>query len=110
MIKKIDRSIIVEKFDVPKEIKNTEPKMENKSVNISVSDVVDMLAGYQIAIQPVVKTSPENNTGKCMICGKGTNAPERKICWECHKVHMKNIYQQCVQTMKDGKTQFEYKY
>lgn len=110
MIKKVtDNSIIVEKIEAQKT--DVQPITEkNNSVTLSVEQVMNMLAGYQISSQAIVALGKENNVGKCLICGKGTNAKEREICWDCHKIHMKNIYDQCVEAMKSGKKTFTYKY
>lgn len=89
-----DKSISVEKFDVPESVGFSEEVRMEKQVVLSTRDIIDMLAGYQIESNSIIKTSPENNTGTCMICGAGTNAPERKICFNCHKKYMKDIYNQ----------------
>lgn len=88
-----DKSISVEKFDAPKPVMHSARSQEEREVVLSARNIVDMLAGYQIEVSSIVKTSPENNTGTCLICGTGTNAPERKICFNCHKKHMKDIYE-----------------
>lgn len=89
-----DKSISVEKFEVPNSAGFLEEVVTEKEVVLSTRDIIDMLAGYQIESNSVIKTSPENNTGNCLLCGAGTNAPERKICFDCHKKYMKDIYNQ----------------
>lgn len=91
-----DKSISVEKFDVPQSVGFAEEVVLKKEVVLSARDVIDMLAGYQIESNSIIKTSPENNVTPCLLCGEMTNAPERKICFKCHKKYMKNIYNQLI--------------
>lgn len=91
--KPVDNSIIVEKMEVKEEIKVIkEPEIE-KEVEITVKQVVDMLAGYQQSPHTIVKLDTQNGVGKCVICGEKTNAKERCICWKCHGKYAKEIYQ-----------------
>lgn len=111
MIKKNQsKSLIVEKFPAPEEPVVIDNTPKEKEVYIAVSDVLDMLAGYSMDTHPLVKLSKSNDAGDCMLCGKKTNAPQRRICWECHKTHMKNLYDMALKAAIDGQSGFTYKY
>lgn len=110
MVKRNSKSLIVEKFPAPEEPKTVSEVNEKKEIYLTISDVLDMLAGYSMDAHPLVKLSKSNDSGTCKLCGKSTNAAERKICWECHKDHMKNIYHASLDVNMAGMDGFIYKY
>lgn len=110
MVKKQSKSLIVEKFPAPEEPVVIYNLPKEKEVYITIADVLDMLAGYSMDMHPLVKLSKSNDTGTCKLCGKGTNAPQRKICWECHKDHMKNLYDKALEAALAEQEGFTYKY
>lgn len=110
MVKKQSKSLIVEKFPAPEEPVVIDNPPKEKEVYITIADVLDMLAGYSMDAHPLVKLSKSNDTGTCKLCGKGTNAPQRKICWECHKDHMKNLYDKALEAAIAEQEGFTYKY
>lgn len=95
----IDKSIVVERMeDVP--LRATKRATARKSVKLSIVEVMDMLAGYQMSEHAVVDF--KEDSGKCLICGKKTNSVKRCICYECHKTHMKKIYEKAREAIKNG--------
>lgn len=110
MVKKQSKSLIVEKFPAPEEPVVIDNPPKEKEVYLTITDVLDMLAGYSMDAHPLVKLSKTNDAGICKLCGKSTNAPQRKICWECHKDHMKNIYEKALEAETAGQEGFTYKY
>lgn len=55
---------------------------------VSASDLIATL--YTYASSPLKKGNFKQE-GKCLICGTGTAAAERKICWECLQKHRDDI-------------------
>lgn len=57
---------------------------------ISARDALDTLAGYIAQNFPMDR--PMNERGMCVLCGKETAYPMRKLCVECMSRNSKNIY------------------
>lgn len=103
-----DESLVVEKREAPiKEEVFSMTDEVNKTITLSVRDALDILAGYEMDTHPVIKVSPSNDTGTCLMCGKGTNAPERKLCWECHGKYVKDVYKNAVDALESGNQFFQ---
>ena len=79
----------------PKE-ESAEVELESESVKssskhkyeVSAEDLIGTL--YTYASSPLKKGNFKNG-GKCLLCGIGTAAVERKICWECINKHRDEI-------------------
>ena len=110
MVKKQSKSLIVEKFPAPEEpVVIDNPPKENE-VYITIADVLDMLAGYSMDTPPLVKLSRTNDAGTCKLCGKGTNAPQRQMCWECPKDQLKTLYENDLEAALAEPEGFTYKH
>ena len=87
-----EESVVVTKKERKPREKHEEAELETESVKpsgkhkyeISASDLIGTL--YTYAISPLKKGNFKNG-GKCLLCGTGTAAVERKICWECINKH-----------------------
>ncbi len=101
-----DESITLERYssDSPegKKLSRRRRSVQNKTFTFTLSELIDMLAGYQMSEHNIVDFIEES--GECKICGKKTNSEIRKICYECHGEHIYEIYKaakECVETGKD---------
>ena len=103
LIKKEETAIVADK---PMKMSRMIKKEQN--IKLSVNEVIDMLGGYQMSDHSIIVT--KENSGKCLLCGKITNAEMRKICYDCHKKHIKPIYEQMKTAISNGKYEIEYKY
>jgi len=65
------------------EAESVKPSSKHK-YEVSASDLIGTL--YTYASSPLKKGNFKNG-GKCLLCGTGTAAVERKICWECINKH-----------------------
>ena len=60
------------------------PSTGKHKYEVSASDLIGTLFTY--ASSPLKKGNFKRE-GKCLLCGTGTAAVERKICWECINKH-----------------------
>lgn len=97
-------SLVVEKMELGEQVSVKESV--NKTVMLNLSQVMDMLAGYQMSEHAVVDF--KEDSGMCLLCGKSTNSKARCICYDCHGKHMKGIYDKASETLEAGKSSFEY--
>ena len=87
-----EESVVVTKKERKQREKPEEVELEVESVKpsgkhkyeVSASDLIGTL--YTYAISPLKKGNFKSG-GKCLLCGTGTAAVERKICWECINKH-----------------------
>lgn len=87
-----DESVVVTKKERKHKQESAEVELETESVKpsgkhkyeVSASDLIGTL--YTYASSPLKKGNFKNG-GKCLLCGTGTAAVERKICWECINKH-----------------------
>lgn len=87
-----EESVVVTKKERKQREKPEEVELEAESVKpsgkhkyeVSASDLIGTL--YTYASSPLKKGN-FNQRGKCLLCGTGTAAVERKICWECINKH-----------------------
>lgn len=87
-----EESVVVTKKERKQREKPEEVELEAESVKpsgkhkyeVSASDLIGTL--YTYATSPLKKGNFKN-AGKCLLCGNGTAAVERKICWECINKH-----------------------
>ena len=87
-----EESVVVTKKERKPREKPEEVELEAESVKpsgkhkyeVSASDLIGTL--YTYASSPLKKGN-FNQRGKCLLCGTGTAAAERKICWECINKH-----------------------
>jgi len=70
--------------EVELEAESVKPSTGKKKYEVSASDLIGTL--YTYASSPLKKGNFKNG-GKCLLCGTGTAAVERKICWECINKH-----------------------
>ena len=56
----------------------------NPNYQVSATDLIATLYTY---VPSPVKKGNFKQAGKCLLCGTGTAAVERKICWECINKH-----------------------
>ena len=87
-----EESVVVTKKERKQREKHEEVELEAESVKpsgkhkyeVSADDLIGTL--YTYASSPLKKGNFKNG-GKCLLCGTGTAAVERKICWECINKH-----------------------
>ena len=75
-----------------------------EGTHFDVSDVLDTFAGYLL---PRFKIEKQSGSGKCMICGKDTAYPVRKVCVDCMDKYSDDLYQQSKEASSNGNTGFE---
>ena len=88
-----EESVVVAKKERKQREKHVESESEDwkeeaKSIEVSAEDLIGTL--YTYASSPLKKGN-FNQRGKCLLCGTGTAAVERKICWECINKHRDEI-------------------
>ena len=107
--KKVDESLIVEKFDAPQEeaAKVFASPKEKVYIKMTVEQAIDVLAAYQQPPHGIVRLDVKNGSGTCLACGEKTNAPERCLCWECHGKFNKAVYEGLKFSIQNGASEFE---
>ena len=107
--KKVDNSLIVEKFEAPVEPVAAAMAFvhERMRLKMTVDQAVDVLAAYQQPPHGIVRLDSQNGSGACLACGEATNAPERCLCWECHGKLNKAVYEGLKFALQNGESEFE---
>lgn len=107
--KKVDESLVVEKFDAPTEqmIETLSTNQEGTRLRMTVEQAVDVLAAYQQPPHGIVRLESQNGVGTCLACGEKTNAQERCLCWDCHGKMNKAVYEGLKFAIQNGDTEFE---
>lgn len=80
----IKDGVVVEKAAAEETVaveKKASKKAEKKEVEISISDFLKNLGAW--LHQAINSTRFKEASGKCVLCGAETNAPERIICYAC---------------------------
>lgn len=110
-----DDATVVEVVEVDKRNEPTVPivrraAMKSESKTVKVTDVLDTFAGYlpsQAAFTERTNRTEGTNRGECVLCGKETTNELRKVCFDCLKTHSMELHHEAVDTMLNGKTEFE---
>lgn len=72
-----------------------------KEAAISVSDVLDALAGY--VTPTVVAFADGGKSGQCVVCGAKTSKGIRKLCVDCMRAYGEAFYTKAKEAVESGK-------